>query len=77
MKYKFIPTGDASLLDSPISHDIIGNVDLDNIDLVQIISNGPLGQILFKAESEEEEEKINNFMENFIREFGKGEDRNE
>ena len=67
MKYKFTPDNDSNLIESPVSHDIIGEVDIDNLDLLKIITEGPTGKIAFKADTEEEQEKLDAFMEKFIK----------
>lgn len=67
MKYKFTPDNESNLIESPVSHEIIGEVDIDNLDLLKIITEGPTGKISFKADTEEEQIKLDSFMEKFIR----------
>lgn len=67
MKYKFTSDNDSTLINSPVSHDIIGEVDIDNLDLLKIITEGPEGTISLKADTEEEQEKLDIFMEKFIK----------
>lgn len=67
MKYKFIPDNDSNLIVSPICHDIIGDVDIDNLDLLKMVTEGPKGSITFKADTKEEQEKLNAFMKKFIK----------
>ena len=70
MKYKFVPTNDSGLLDTPITHEFTGNVDIDKIDLMRIIAEGPTGTISFKADTEEEQEKLDIFIKDFIKAVG-------
>jgi len=75
MKYKFTPDNDSNLIDSPVCHDIIGEVDIDNLDLLKIITEGPTGKIAFKADTKEEQEKLDVFMEKFIKNIGRMSDK--
>ena len=49
------------------SHKITNEQDIDNLDLLRIITEGPTGKIAFKADTKEEQEKLDAFMEKFIK----------
>lgn len=77
MKYKFSPVNDTNLIGSPVSHDIIGEVDLDNIDMFRVISEGQTGTVAFRAENKEEQDKLDIFMEEFLKQCKRMSDKDD